>query len=166
MATKDDYDDESRLAAFTEQGFCELSLIDPYWKIRLEGNRVNGAITPGQQYDFDQLELVAQGWGSDIYGYIEACKVLKQKHNICTPTHSNILYDIGIHTRRLEYPTSIKSVQNSHSEITVTVRASQFRKCIRCLHHCSTVGNNVEHPKICDRCVQNIFGAGEIRTFA
>lgn len=39
-------------------------------------------------------------------------------------------------------------------------------KCVRCWHHRSDVGANVDHPELCGRCVENVVGGGEHREFA
>ncbi|ODC04541.1 isoleucine--tRNA ligase [Terasakiispira papahanaumokuakeensis] len=49
----------------------------------------------------------------------------------------------------------------------VVVAASQAPKCERCWHHREDVGQHVEHPDLCGRCVSNLpDGAGEIRRYA
>ena len=44
--------------------------------------------------------------------------------------------------------------------------ASLDTKCERCWHYRSDVGSDAAHPTICGRCTSNLFGAGEVRTFA
>ena len=44
--------------------------------------------------------------------------------------------------------------------------ASLDTKCERCWHYRSDVGRDAAHPTICGRCTSNLFGAGEVRTFA
>jgi len=51
-------------------------------------------------------------------------------------------------------------------ELWVTVSASMHDKCERCWHHCENIGSNKNHPGICDRCVENVDGNGEVRQFA
>ncbi len=48
----------------------------------------------------------------------------------------------------------------------VTVIPSSNLKCERCWHYSDTVGSNHEHNTICNRCVENVVGNGEIRQFA
>ncbi len=50
--------------------------------------------------------------------------------------------------------------------LAVRVVASAFPKCIRCWHYREDVGTHKEHPQICGRCVQNITGPGETRSYA
>ena len=50
---------------------------------------------------------------------------------------------------------------------SVTVTASTNDKCERCWHYSDTIdAANPDHPTICDRCIENITGNGEIRKFA
>jgi isoleucyl-tRNA synthetase len=46
------------------------------------------------------------------------------------------------------------------------VNPSTATKCDRCWHYRADVGTAPAHPTICGRCVSNLFGDGEIRTFA
>jgi isoleucyl-tRNA synthetase len=48
----------------------------------------------------------------------------------------------------------------------VVVAASPHSKCDRCWHWRADVGRHAEHPTLCGRCVDNLFGAGEARTAA
>ncbi len=51
-------------------------------------------------------------------------------------------------------------------EIWVMVSASEHAKCTRCWHYREDVGANAEHPELCGRCVDNVAGEGEERSFA
>jgi isoleucyl-tRNA synthetase len=48
----------------------------------------------------------------------------------------------------------------------VAVAPSGHPKCIRCWHHRDDVGRSKDHPQLCSRCVQNVTGSGESRSFA
>jgi isoleucyl-tRNA synthetase len=48
----------------------------------------------------------------------------------------------------------------------ILVKPSVYKKCDRCWHYREDVGVDAEHPSICGRCVSNLFGAGEVRTYA
>ena len=50
--------------------------------------------------------------------------------------------------------------------INIKTSASSDTKCERCWHYRSDVGIDPAHPTICSRCTSNLFGSGEIRTFA
>jgi isoleucyl-tRNA synthetase len=43
---------------------------------------------------------------------------------------------------------------------------SAHAKCGRCWHFRADVGSNAAHPELCERCVDNIEGAGEVRKHA
>ncbi len=49
---------------------------------------------------------------------------------------------------------------------SISVHQSQAQKCARCWHYVPSVGSAAEHPTLCSRCVENLFGAGETRRFA
>ena len=52
------------------------------------------------------------------------------------------------------------------NDISVTVRKSTHEKCERCWHYRSDVGGDEKHPTICKRCVDNLGGVGETRSYA
>jgi isoleucyl-tRNA synthetase len=58
------------------------------------------------------------------------------------------------------------AVETEIKGITLRVAPSTFPKCIRCWHHREDVGIDKEHPQLCARCVQNVAGAGETRSYA
>ncbi len=60
--------------------------------------------------------------------------------------------------------TSAASLKEGEREIVATV--SNAKKCERCWHYVPTVGTNAEHPTLCSRCADNLFGAPETRRFA
>jgi isoleucyl-tRNA synthetase len=50
--------------------------------------------------------------------------------------------------------------------IQILVEPSPHQKCERCWHYRADVGSHAEHATICGRCVSNLFGEGEARTYA
>lgn len=54
----------------------------------------------------------------------------------------------------------------SGDEVWVQVAASEHAKCTRCWHHREDVGVNEDHPELCGRCVENVAGDGEQRSYA
>ncbi|MBB5217238.1 isoleucine--tRNA ligase [Parapusillimonas granuli] len=58
------------------------------------------------------------------------------------------------------------AVHRSDGELRIEVAATRQPKCERCWHHRADVGRDPEHPTICGRCVDNLFGAGELRQHA
>jgi len=52
---------------------------------------------------------------------------------------------------------------------SIEVTPSPQAKCARCWHWRADVGRHAqaaEHPELCGRCVENLFGAGEVRRYA
>ena len=54
----------------------------------------------------------------------------------------------------------------SGDEVWVAVAASSHEKCTRCWHYREDVGSHSDHPELCGRCVENVDGEGEARSFA
>ncbi len=61
--------------------------------------------------------------------------------------------------------TSAVALERGES-LQVTVATSQARKCERCWHWRSDVGQDPAHPTLCGRCTSNLYGAGEQRRVA
>lgn len=45
----------------------------------------------------------------------------------------------------------------------IFVSPSKHEKCERCWHYRDDVGHHREHPTLCERCILNLYGAGETR---
>jgi len=58
------------------------------------------------------------------------------------------------------------AVQSDVAELKVEVTANINNKCVRCWHRRPEVGSIKAHPELCSRCVENIEGDGEPRSFA
>ena len=65
---------------------------------------------------------------------------------------------------KLKYDESLPSEVLVGWEVD-TFQDGEFNKCLRCWHHDCSVGENYEHPKLCKRCISNLFGQGEVRKF-
>ena len=50
--------------------------------------------------------------------------------------------------------------------LAVVVAKTNAAKCVRCWHHTDDVGHNNSHPELCLRCVENVDGDGEVRSYA
>lgn len=50
--------------------------------------------------------------------------------------------------------------------LSVAVTKTEQAKCGRCWHHREDVGSTAEHDDLCNRCVENVAGEGEQRSFA
>lgn len=55
---------------------------------------------------------------------------------------------------------------STNDEVWVSVAGSEQEKCVRCWHYREDVGSHSEHPELCGRCIENVDGSGESRTFA
>lgn len=58
------------------------------------------------------------------------------------------------------------AVLNEELGVAIGVSASSYAKCGRCWHRCEDVGEHVEHPELCGRCITNIGEGEEVRHFA
>ncbi len=59
----------------------------------------------------------------------------------------------------------VVALNDDHS-VAINVKKAEGEKCVRCWHVRPDVGANPDHPLICERCVENVEGAGESRRFA
>ena len=60
-----------------------------------------------------------------------------------------------------------ESVSNSEVDgIAVSAMPTQHARCERCWHQTPEVGMIANHPTLCQRCVDNVEGKGEIRLYA
>ena len=48
----------------------------------------------------------------------------------------------------------------------VEIEKSLHVKCVRCWHHREDVGSHSDHPELCGRCIENVDGNGEQRSYA
>ncbi len=51
-------------------------------------------------------------------------------------------------------------------KLQISIRRSNYTKCVRCWHFREDVGQNSKHPELCGRCIENVDGAGENRKYA
>lgn len=58
------------------------------------------------------------------------------------------------------------SAETELSGLRVYAVPSAHAKCARCWHHLADVGQHVDHPELCGRCIDNISGEGEQRLYA
>jgi isoleucyl-tRNA synthetase len=59
-----------------------------------------------------------------------------------------------------------QSVVTSIPGLTLQILPTTYDKCKRCWHRRKDVNSNSSYPELCERCVENIAGAGEIRKYA
>jgi len=65
-----------------------------------------------------------------------------------------------------EQPADAVSVELDGARLGISIKPSAHNKCVRCWHHRADVGANPDHPELCGRCVDNVDGPGELRTYA
>ncbi|MCW5291647.1 isoleucine--tRNA ligase [Verminephrobacter eiseniae] len=51
-------------------------------------------------------------------------------------------------------------------DLQISVRPSTDSKCARCWHYRSDIGQDGAHPRLCGRCISNLYGSGEHREHA
>ena len=57
-------------------------------------------------------------------------------------------------------------VSDENNKIQITVKKSSNEKCVRCWHSRPEVGSIKDNESICNRCLENVYGEGEVRNFA
>ncbi len=67
--------------------------------------------------------------------------------NLDIDTENSAVYNIT-----LQKPNA----QLEEGQIKVTVEKAEGEKCIRCWNYSQSVGNNEQHPKLCERCIKNL----------
>jgi isoleucyl-tRNA synthetase len=77
----------------------------------------------------------------------------------------NNLHEFG-DDLKFVFITSRLTVHHEDRNDIVKVVGGAHQKCDRCWHYRVDVGSDVAHPTICGRCVSNLFGKGEVRTYA
>ncbi|MDX1353623.1 MAG: class I tRNA ligase family protein, partial [Thiomicrorhabdus sp.] len=61
---------------------------------------------------------------------------------------------------------SDSAIESEMPGLWIDAAATDKPKCARCWHHREEVGQIAEHPELCQRCVDNVEGDGEVRHFA
>lgn len=60
---------------------------------------------------------------------------------------------------------SNSAVNTTLSGLSFEIKASPNNKCARCWHRSPDLGQNKNHPELCQRCISNIEGSGEKRFY-
>lgn len=82
----------------------------------------------------------------------------------CNEADYDILSSLGFDLKFAFITSRITLARGT--ELLISVLPSEDTKCERCWHYMPDVGSDPEHPTICGRCVSNLYGAGETRSFA
>ena len=80
----------------------------------------------------------------------------------------DIFKSLSFFDKELKYIliTSNSTLEESKKDLEIEVNASKNNKCERCWHYIKNIGQNLEHPTICKRCISNLFEDGEDRKHA
>ncbi|WP_455222014.1 isoleucine--tRNA ligase [Kaarinaea lacus] len=119
---------------------------------RLEELRVAGEI--GSSLDAE-VDLYC---GSELYQQL--AKLEDELRFVLITSYARIHRDTERSDQGIHYKLS------TGDEMWISVQACAFNKCVRCWHHREDVGSNSEHPELCGRCIDNVFGDGEPRGHA
>jgi len=101
---------------------------------------------------------VAGKIGSSLQAEVEVCAA-GEKHDALAGLGDDL---------RFAFITSRATLRKvaSEAEAKVLAMPSPHAKCERCWHYRADVGANPEHPTLCERCDDNLHGAGEARRHA
>ncbi len=58
------------------------------------------------------------------------------------------------------------ALPTERDDLKVVVAVASAEKCERCWHKRADVGSHAAHPTLCERCVSNVEGPGEVRHYA
>lgn len=81
----------------------------------------------------------------------------------CDTKTAAILHKLQKDLRFVLITAQVDIVTTQDSELKILAASSKHKKCSRCWHYSEDVGVNAEHPELCGRCEQNLFGSGETR---
>ncbi len=70
-----------------------------------------------------------------------------------------------VHRASTAPPDAVPATETGREGVWIKVRPALTPKCVRCWHHRADVGSNPAHPEVCGRCVTNLEGPGEVRSF-
>ena len=77
-----------------------------------------------------------------------------------------ITSEARVHTLEGAPPAHAVPANNTGREgVWVAVKPTSAPKCIRCWHRRADVGSDPRHPELCARCVSNVDGPGEQRSY-
>ena len=84
----------------------------------------------------------------------------------CTVSDQNWLAPLVDELRFLLISGDVRIVPDAAAgAIGVTAQPTRKPKCVRCWHHREDVGAHASHPSLCGRCVTNVDGPGEHRSW-
>ncbi|HBS51972.1 MAG TPA: isoleucine--tRNA ligase, partial [Coxiellaceae bacterium] len=144
----------------------------------------------GDDFDLSQDEITANDW-SDIQNYRTAVNKELEKLRASNVIGSSLEAAVTLYCDdkvlsvlsklkedlRFVLITSAATAQHIASApqdaiitgiagLKLIALPSLHKKCVRCWHYREDVGSDKDHPELCARCADNLFGAGETRCFA
>ncbi|OGT07884.1 MAG: isoleucine--tRNA ligase [Gammaproteobacteria bacterium RBG_16_37_9] len=147
-------------------------------------------IASGDDFDLSQDEITANDW-SDIQNYRTAVNKELEKLRASNVIGSSLEAAVTLYCDdkvlsvlsklkedlRFVLITSAATAQHIASApqdaiitgiagLKLIALPSLHKKCVRCWHYREDVGSDKDHPELCARCADNLFGAGEMRYFA
>lgn len=150
---------------FTQEWFDKLFILEDseimnnkFWEfIKQIKNEVNLVIE-----DYRTKKIIGNSLEADIYLYINN-NYLAEKLKLLKKELKFIL--LVSHVKILDYNKNTKNIKESSIKgLKIFLKKSQGIKCLRCWHY-EKIENICKIEKICNRCIKNIKGAGEIRQF-
>jgi len=91
---------------------------------------------------------------------------------LCGDKLFNLLEEFNEELRFIFITSEAKAILNKidvsdeNNKIQITVKKSSNEKCVRCWHSRPEVGSIKDNESICNRCFENVYGEGEVRSFA
>ena len=79
-------------------------------------------------------------------------------------TQYNILTRLGEDLKFI-FITSAVTLDQGEA-VSAVINVSDATKCERCWHYRAEVGHIADHPHLCQRCIDNLYGSGEVRLHA
>lgn len=128
---------------------------DKLFEVRAEVNKaLEGARTNG---------LIGSGLAAEVFLYCD-----ENTLNLLSKVGDELRFALITASTHLESLDSAKGddlISTELSGLKLLVKASSGEKCARCWHVREDIGRHADHPEICDRCVENVDGSGEKRSF-
>ncbi len=142
------------METYADLGKPDEALIAKWARIRRLRSGMNQAI---------ESERAAGRIGSSLQAVINV-KFAQEDFDLMSSLGADLRFVLIVSNVNIDIAHTAENVQVGEEAFTVTPSADV--KCERCWHYVADVGSTTEHPTICGRCVSNLFGAGETRSFA
>lgn len=146
-------------------GRSDSIFIETYWEIPVQQN------APALLEKWKRLQHIREAVNKEIEQLRAAGQVgssLQANISIEAPLADYALMSsLGEDLKFIFITSSAQLHKNKQGdELRIHVQASTEQKCERCWHYRDDVGHDEQHPHLCGRCVSNLYGEGEKRTFA